>query len=348
MPVRLRGLTLICALVAAFTGCNPPTKIISPGTLGQPVSVNGDLQVVLRQPDSSNTDIYAAVFAALETTTVVFCAGTSSAATATCEGKKTYQMTFQKREENGFYFISPSPLSFKEGTDLLFVSYISNNGDKPSQRGRATYFDGKVQSDNPLNEDSVTDTSGGSDNSTTTNTGNGGIDAGVLVDLFKQILGAGGSGTTTVTPGPSTPVTPVPTTPVPTPPVVTGTGQTDALVPNPDNVPLSASEFEVIRLTNAERQRQGKTALIVQNKIMLTSRESSRLMKQQNNMVHGLTSGWNGENIAQGYSSPDQVVQGWINSPGHYRNMMGGFKYIGVGDTKEQGGSVYWTQQFNY
>lgn len=325
-------LTALVSLLLIL-GCNPPTKITSLGTLGQPVSVKGDLQILLHQPDKSNHDVYAAIFASLETTSVLFCASESSSSSSNCDGKKTYTTSFQKRSESGFYFISSEPLNFAEGTRLLFLSYISNNGTSPSQRGQSVFYAGNIQ-------DSESDDSDTNDTDTETiNNSNGGIIANDLIALFKQLLGSGG--TTTPSPTPSPP--PIISTPTPSP-----TGQTDALVPNPDNVQLSSSEFEVIRLTNAERQRQGKQALIVQQKIMATARESSRLMKQQNNMVHGLTSGWNGENIANGYSSPQQVVQGWINSPGHYRNMMGSFKYIGVGDTIDQGGSVFWTQQFNY
>ena len=62
-------------------------------------------------------------------------------------------------------------------------------------------------------------------------------------------------------------------------------------------------------------------------------------------MRHGFTSGWGAENIAMGYGSPKAAVKGWINSPGHYRNIMSNHTYIGVGDTSENG-SNYWTQQF--
>lgn len=320
-------------LVTVSIGCNPPAQIVAPGTLGSPVSVSGDLQVLLEQPDNESKDVYAVVFAALETSSVVFCKNTSA---ADCNAAKSIEMTFQRREENGFYFISSSPLAYSDGTELLFLGYISNNGGKASQTGNATYYKGTISTADALSSDNL---SSDSVPIVTPSSPSGGIDSNVLGDLFKQLLG----GATTT---PTQPVTPVPVPANPQPPVA-GTTQTDNLVPNPNNIALSASEFEVIRLTNAKRQEQGKAALIVQNSIMVTARESSRLMKAQNNMVHGLTSGWNGENIANGYPTPGQVVTGWINSPGHYRNMMGSFRYIGVGDTVGQNGGVYWTQQFN-
>lgn len=51
-----------------------------------------------------------------------------------------------------------------------------------------------------------------------------------------------------------------------------------------------------------------------------------------------------GENIASGYQTPQDVVQGWLDSPGHCNNMMNGaFTEIGVG---YHGEGVMWTQVF--
>lgn len=127
----------------------------------------------------------------------------------------------------------------------------------------------------------------------------------------------------------------------------TFTTDLDKLVPNPDGVKLSQSEFEVIRQTNALRVAQGKAPLIVKQNLTDTARLSSQRMNARNQMVHRLTNGWRGENIAMGQRNSEQVVRAWKNSSGHYRNMMSsGFKYIGVGDTIDQGGKVFWTQQF--
>lgn len=52
---------------------------------------------------------------------------------------------------------------------------------------------------------------------------------------------------------------------------------------------------------------------------------------------------WWGENIAWGYPSPDAVVNGWMNSPGHCANIMRAeFTEIGVGYYSGN----YWTQTF--
>ena len=55
-----------------------------------------------------------------------------------------------------------------------------------------------------------------------------------------------------------------------------------------------------------------------------------------------------GENIAVGYPTPADVVNGWKNSSGHYANMVSAdFNKIGVGMSDlEIGSSEYWTQIF--
>lgn len=53
-----------------------------------------------------------------------------------------------------------------------------------------------------------------------------------------------------------------------------------------------------------------------------------------------------GENIAWGQRSPEQVMEGWMNSPGHRANILReSFTHIGVGYHQE-GGVNYWTQLF--
>ncbi len=49
-----------------------------------------------------------------------------------------------------------------------------------------------------------------------------------------------------------------------------------------------------------------------------------------------------GENIAMGQKTPEQVVQAWMDSPGHRANIMNSsFTHIGVGYVAS---GNYWTQ----
>lgn len=52
------------------------------------------------------------------------------------------------------------------------------------------------------------------------------------------------------------------------------------------------------------------------------------------------------ENVASGELSPVEVVNLWKNSPGHRRNLMGSYKYIGIGTATDKQGIVYFTQIF--
>lgn len=56
-----------------------------------------------------------------------------------------------------------------------------------------------------------------------------------------------------------------------------------------------------------------------------------------------------GENIAAGYNTPDDVMKGWMSSPGHCSNIMNPvFKDLGVGYAYNSGSMYknYWTQDF--
>jgi uncharacterized protein YkwD len=53
-----------------------------------------------------------------------------------------------------------------------------------------------------------------------------------------------------------------------------------------------------------------------------------------------------GENIAMGYMSAKAVVEGWLTSEGHRKNIMNcSFKAVGVG-LAYRGSTPYWTQDF--
>ena len=60
-----------------------------------------------------------------------------------------------------------------------------------------------------------------------------------------------------------------------------------------------------------------------------------------------------GENVASGYSTPEEVMNGWMNSPGHRANILNpDFTEIGIGyeflenDTGSVNYNHYWTQVF--
>ncbi|HEX2988079.1 MAG TPA: CAP domain-containing protein, partial [Chloroflexota bacterium] len=54
-----------------------------------------------------------------------------------------------------------------------------------------------------------------------------------------------------------------------------------------------------------------------------------------------------GENLAKGFDSPDTVMQGWMNSEGHRRNvLLPDYIEIGVAVAAAPDGTLYWAQEF--
>jgi len=122
---------------------------------------------------------------------------------------------------------------------------------------------------------------------------------------------------------------------------------------------LSQYEQEVVELTNRERTNAGLEPLNVDLELSRVAQEKSRDMAVNNyfdhnspvygspfEMIQAYAINYRaaGENIAKGQRSPQEVVQAWMNSPGHRANILNGsFTHIGVGFV-EQGN--HWTQMF--
>ena len=68
----------------------------------------------------------------------------------------------------------------------------------------------------------------------------------------------------------------------------------------------------------------------------------------RNNMANKIIKHMHGfaENVAYGPTTGKAVVDLWKNSPGHRRNMLGPYKYIGIGIAKDGQGRIYYTQVF--
>lgn len=52
------------------------------------------------------------------------------------------------------------------------------------------------------------------------------------------------------------------------------------------------------------------------------------------------------ENVARGPLTAQQVVNMWLKSPGHRKNIEGKFKYTGIGVARDQKSELYFTQIF--
>ena len=131
--------------------------------------------------------------------------------------------------------------------------------------------------------------------------------------------------------------------------------------PKPTETPLNTEKFikEVIRLTNIERKKAGKSS--VQENAALDKGAAVRakecaLVKYSHTRPDGTNANTayheagagniRGENIAVGFRTPKEFVNGVVNSPGHYVTMAdSGATHIGVGCYKKDG-VIYWVQIF--
>jgi uncharacterized YkwD family protein len=125
------------------------------------------------------------------------------------------------------------------------------------------------------------------------------------------------------------------------------------------NNALSNFESDVVTLTNKERTQAGVPALQIDQQLSGVAREKSNDMQQKGYFSHtsptygspfdmmrdfGVTYKAAGENIAQGQTSPADVVNAWMNSEGHRANILNpNFTHIGVGYDPE---GQHWTQMF--
>lgn len=120
-----------------------------------------------------------------------------------------------------------------------------------------------------------------------------------------------------------------------------------------------AFEAEVVRLVNEIRQQNGLQPLTANWELSRVARYKSQDMVDNRYFSHtsptygtpfqmiqafGLSYRTAGENIAYGYSTPQAVVNGWMNSSGHRANILNAsYTQIGVGYVAQ---GHYWTQMF--
>lgn len=130
----------------------------------------------------------------------------------------------------------------------------------------------------------------------------------------------------------------------------------------PEAAPLKTLEDEVIRLVNVQRANHGLSALKYNWQAARVARIKSQDMINNNYFSHyspvygspfkmledfGLRFSSAAENIAYGQRSAQEVMNAWMNSPGHRANILSrNVSEIGVGVAKKANGTLYFTQMF--
>ena len=71
-------------------------------------------------------------------------------------------------------------------------------------------------------------------------------------------------------------------------------------------------------------------------------------LKQRQSQIQKLFKSYSGmaENVAYGASNGKEAFNIWKNSSGHRKNMLGNYKYIGIGTARNRRGRIYYTQIF--
>ena len=123
---------------------------------------------------------------------------------------------------------------------------------------------------------------------------------------------------------------------------------------------LSSFAQQVVDLVNVERAKAGLQPLAVhtgatvaaQVRAVETEQSFSHTRPDGSSFTTALTEQGvsyrsAGENIAWGQRTPQQVMEGWMNSSGHRANILSErFTAIGVGYYRSASGVNYWTQLF--
>ncbi|MFS0823739.1 SafA/ExsA family spore coat assembly protein [Bacillus sp. 1P02SD] len=131
-------------------------------------------------------------------------------------------------------------------------------------------------------------------------------------------------------------------------------------IPILDNV--KSIENQVISLTNQQRTKYGLPALKTDWELSRVARYKSIDMRDRNYFEHtsptygspftmmrnfGISYRTAAENIAAGQRTPQEVVNAWMNSPGHRANILKrDVTHIGVGYAEGGSKRHYWTQMF--
>lgn len=125
------------------------------------------------------------------------------------------------------------------------------------------------------------------------------------------------------------------------------------------SIQSSSTASEVVRLTNSARSQNGYAALVedgaLSDAAAVRAREIARSFSHTRPSGASFSSALSesgvsylraGENIASGQKSASEVVNAWMNSPGHRANILNS-SYSRIGSASVNiDGTLYWVQLF--
>ena len=125
------------------------------------------------------------------------------------------------------------------------------------------------------------------------------------------------------------------------------------------SIQSSSAASEVVRMTNSARSQNGYAALVEDGALSeaaaVRAREIARSFSHTRPSGASFSSALSesgvsylraGENIASGQKSASEVVNAWMNSPGHRANILNS-SYSRIGSASVNiNGTLYWVQLF--
>lgn len=147
---------------------------------------------------------------------------------------------------------------------------------------------------------------------------------------------------------------------------ILGTALLGAIARPAEAATLDSYESDLVSQVNQFRAGKGLTALRVSDTLTTAAKWMSTDMATRDYFAHTSLDGrsptkrmadagypaystWTGEDLAAGYTSAAEVLQGWINSPAHYAVLANpSYRAIGVGRSYGSGSTYgwYWTANF--
>lgn len=123
-------------------------------------------------------------------------------------------------------------------------------------------------------------------------------------------------------------------------------------------VKYSSIEMEVLDLVNFYREQQGLSELLYLDEGSVQAASHNQHMIENDEVCHdffgsryqALVESVNAkavsENVAFGYRTADAVVNAWIKSDGHRKNMVGEHTHFGISVKEGKDGKFYFTNIF--
>lgn len=129
----------------------------------------------------------------------------------------------------------------------------------------------------------------------------------------------------------------------------------------PGELDVDEIRAQLLDLHNRARKEKGRPRLEESRRLSEAAQSHAEEMAGRRKMTHDGADGSTvadrvvalgykyrrcGENIAKGHYSPELVMRGWLASPPHRKNVLGGFSQVGLGYATDKDGTPYWCVTF--